>query len=162
MARTVRDHRIESRSARLRLTARPEPYWVLLNEGFHLGYYRGKQSAKWVARHRPPGRAGGYNKSTLGEADDTADADGVRVLDFRQAQDRARDWLRAVEGGVQVKAGYTVGDALDDYLKAFTGKDRVNTKRRIDQFIRPALGDTRLSRLAGHSGLRPTAAAPIA
>lgn len=147
MARTVRDHRLETRAARARLTARAEPYWTLLNEGFHLGYYRGKQSVKWVARHRPPGRAGGYNKSTLGEADDTADADGVRVLDFRQAQDKAREWLRAVEGGVQVKASYTVGDALDDYLKAFKKKDRANTERRIEQFIRPALGDVRLSRL---------------
>jgi integrase len=116
---------------------------MLLNEGFHLGYYRGKSVTRWVARHRPAGRAGGYNN----EADDTADADGTRVLDYRQAQDKAREWLRAVEGGTTVKAGYTVGDALTDYLAAFTGKDVVNTKRRIEQFIRPALGDVKLSRL---------------
>jgi integrase len=120
---------------------------MLLNEGFHLGYYRGKSVTKWVARHRPPGRAGGYNKTTLGEADDTADADGVAILDYRQAQDKAREWLRAVEGGVAVQASYTVGSALDEYIKGFTGKDLVNTKRRIEQFIRPVLGDVRLSRL---------------
>lgn len=147
MARTVRDYRLETRTQRNKLPQRNEPYWVLLSEGFHLGYYRGRSVTKWVARHRPAGRAGGYNKATLGEADDSADADGVKVLDFRQAQDRARDWLRGVEGGVAVRANYTVGDALDDYLKVFSGKDLSNTRRRIEQFIRPALGDIKLSRL---------------
>jgi integrase len=147
MARSVRDHRLETRAARLRLAVRQEPYWALLSEGFHLGYYRGKSVTKWVARNRPPGRSGGYNKTTLGEADDTADADGVRVLNYRQAQDRAREWLRTVEGGVAVKASFTVGDALDEYLNAFTKKDLANTKRRVEQFIRPALGDVKLSRL---------------
>ena len=147
MARTVRNYRLENRSKRLELKARSEPYWMLLNEGFHLGYYRGKSVTKWVARHRPPGRDGGYNKTTLGEADDTADADGVRVLDYRQAQDKAREWLRGVEGGTAVKASYTVGDVLTDYLDTFSGKDIANTRRRVEQFIRPALGDVKLSRL---------------
>lgn len=147
MARTVRDHRLENRSKRDNLPRRSEPYWVLLSEGFHLGYYRGKSVTKWVARHRPPGRTGGYNKTTLGEADDNADADGVKVLDYRQAQDKAREWLRTIEGAGAAKATYTVGDALDDYVKAFRGKDLVNTKRRIEQFVRPVLGHVRLTRL---------------
>src|SRR5690606_39719785 len=111
-----------------------EPYWMLLSEGFHLGYYRGKTVAKWVVRHRPPGRSGGYSKATLGEANDTADADGLHVLDYRQAQDKAREWLRTVEGGAMASASFTVGDALDEYMAAFTGKDRANTIRRIEQF----------------------------
>ena len=147
MARTVRDHRLETRAARSRLSQRAEPYWMLLTEGFHLGYYRGRQSAKWVARPRPPGQGASYKKTTLGEVDDTADADGVRILDYRQAQDKAREWLQAVEGGVAVTAKFTVGDALDEYLKAFTKKDLVNTRRRVEQFIRPALGNVRLSKL---------------
>ena len=68
------------------------------------------------------------------------------MLDYRQAQDKAREWLATVEGGVAVKANYTVGSALDDYLKAFTKKDLANTKRRVEQFVRPALGDVKLSR----------------
>lgn len=147
MARTVRDYRLETRAARLRLTQRAEPYWMLLSEGFHLGYYRGKQSAKWVARHRQPGQGAAYKKTTLAEVDDTSDADGVRILDYRQAQDKAREWLRAVEGGVAVKANFSVGDALDEYLAAFTKKDLVNTKRRAEQFVRPALGRVRLAQL---------------
>ncbi len=148
MARTVRDYRLETRAQRDKLKQRAEPYWVLLSEGFHLGYYRGKSVVKWVARHRPPGRVGGYNKTTLGESDDTGDADGINIIDFRQAQDKAREWLRTVEGGVAVKASFTVGDALDEYLAAFQGKDLANTRRRVEQFVRPALGDVKLSRLS--------------
>jgi integrase len=147
MARTVRDYRLETRAARLRLGQRSEPYWMLLSEGFHLGYYRGKQTAKWVARHRPAGQGAAYKKTTLGEADDTSDSDGVRILDYRQAQDKAREWLRAVEGGVAVTAKFSVGDALDEYLKAFTKKDLANTRRRVEQFVRPALGRVPLAKL---------------
>ncbi|MES2492302.1 MAG: site-specific integrase [Pseudomonadota bacterium] len=147
MARTVRDYRLETRAARARLAQRAEPYWMLLSEGFHLGYYRGKQSAKWVARHRAPGAGAAYKKTTLGEADDTSDADSVRILDYRQAQDKARAWLRAVEGGVAVTASYSVGNVLDDYLKAFTKKDLINTRRRVEHFVRPALGNVKLSQL---------------
>ena len=147
MARSVRDHRLETRAARFRLAVRQEPYWALLSEGLHLGYYRGKQVAKWVVRFRPPGRPGGYEKGTLGEADDHADADGVLVLDYRQAQDKAREWQRGKTGAEKVTANYTVGDALNDYLDAFTGKDKVNTKRRADKLIRPVLGHIHLSKL---------------
>ena len=147
MARTVRDHRLESRAARSRLGQRAEPYWTLLSEGFHLGYYRGRRASKWVARHRTPGQGSIYRKTTLGEADDTSDADGMRILNYRQAQDKAREWLRAVEGGFAVTASFTVGDALDEYLAAFTGKDLVNTQRRIEEFIRPALCNVRLTRI---------------
>jgi hypothetical protein len=147
MPRTVRDHRLETRAARARLAEREEAYWMLLNEGFHLGYFHGRSVSKWYARFRPSGGNGGYKKTTLGEADDTADADGVKILDFRQAQDKARDWLRVIEGGGAVMASFTVGDALDEYMTAFSGKDRKNTQRRIDQFIKPALGSVKLSRL---------------
>jgi integrase len=147
MARSVRKFRVETRAARARLAQRAEPYWTLLSEGLHLGYYRGRLSAKWVARYRAIGGEGGYTKTTLGGSDDSADADGVNVLNYRQAQDAARAWLRALEGGVQIVATYTVGDALDDYLKAFKGKDLANTRRRIEQFIRPALGKVQLPKL---------------
>lgn len=147
MARTVRDHRLESRERRGNLAQRPEPYWMLMSEGFHLGCYRGAKVSKWVARYRQPGSDKGYIKTTLGVVDDTEDANGVTVLNFRQAQDKAREWHRNVEGGVGVVTSFTVGDALDEYIKGFTGKDLANTKRRIEQFIRPALGDVRLAQL---------------
>jgi len=100
-----------------------------------------------VARHREPGKGASYTKTTLAEADDVSDADGVRILDYRQAQEQARAWLRGIEGGVAVTASFTVGDALDEYLKAFTKKDLVNTRRRVEQFVRPALGKVKLAKL---------------
>ena len=40
MARTVRDANLETRTARLRLRIRSEPYWRGLEKGFALGYRR--------------------------------------------------------------------------------------------------------------------------
>jgi hypothetical protein len=40
MARTVRDAKLETRTARLRLPIRSEPYWRGLEKGFALGYRR--------------------------------------------------------------------------------------------------------------------------
>jgi integrase len=147
MARTVRDHRLETRAARLRLPIRSEPYWRQISEGCHLGYYRGARGGKWVARFRPAGRAGGYDKRTLGEADDYSDADGVRILDYRHAQDAARAWF-AVHGNAGRKFGpYTVSDCLDDYLEGFGGKSLYSTRARIEALIRPALGQIIMAEL---------------
>ncbi len=88
---------------------------MLLSEGFHLGYYKGRTVGKWTVRHRSPGRAGGYSKSTLGEADHNAGANDSTVLNYRQAQDEARKWLATLEGRHGVKAGFTVANALDEY-----------------------------------------------
>ena len=50
MARTVQDAKLAKREQRLRLEPRKKPYWLTLNEGEHLGYYRGARVGKWVAR----------------------------------------------------------------------------------------------------------------
>jgi hypothetical protein len=126
----------------LRLDARKKPYWLTLNEGEHLGYYRGARVGKWLARYRRPGAAGNYQETTIAEADDTSDADGAVILNFRQAQDAARKWFAGLERGCGRRtAAYKVSDALDDYLEAFAGKDIVNTRSRIEAIIRPALGE---------------------
>ncbi len=80
MSRTIRDTRLETRAARERLTVRHEPYWRGIAEGWHLGYYKGRRGGSWVARYRPPG--GTYEKTRLGRADDTEDANGVTILDY--------------------------------------------------------------------------------
>lgn len=141
MARTVQDVRLAKREQRLRLEPRKKPYWLTLNEGEHLGYYRGARVGKWMARYRRPGTMGNYQETTIAEADDTSDSDGAVILDFRQAQDAARKWFVELErGGGRRTVVYTVSAALDDYLAAFAGKDIVNTRSRIDTMIRPALG----------------------
>ncbi len=148
MARTVQDARLAKREQRLRLEHRKKPYWLTLNEGEHLGYYRGARVGKWVARFRRAGVGGNYQETTIAEADDTADADGVVILNFRQAQDAARQWFAGLERNGGRRAGsYAVSDALDDYLATFQGRDLANTRRRIEAIIRPALGSVDVAKL---------------
>lgn len=141
MARTLKDHRLETRAARLRLPPSKQPYWREISQGAHIGYFRGKRVGKWVARHRPLRSGSGYLQMTLGVADDIEDADGVAILDFREAQERARAWFNEVARGTpKSNLKYTVSDALDDYLTVFSGKSRTTTNGKIEAIIRPALG----------------------
>lgn len=128
VARTVKDHRLGTRAERGRLPQRAEPYWRLLSEGLHLGYYRGKRCGKWVVRFRPPGRDGGYVKETLGETDDLTDANGSTVLSYKDAVAKAHEWQEALgTAGGKRPGSFTVSDALDEYLGSFKGKGIVDT-----------------------------------
>lgn len=148
MARIVQDVKLGKREQRLRLAERKKPYWMTINEGEHLGYYRGARVGKWVARYRRAGAAGNYQETTIAEADDSADADGTVILNFRQAQEAARKWFLSLERNGGRKTGaYTVSDALDDYLEGFQGKDMANTRRRIEAIVRPEMGRHEVSRL---------------
>lgn len=141
MARIVQDVKLAKREQRLRLAERKKPYWMTINEGEHLGYYRGARVGKWVARYRRAGSTGNYQETTLAEADDNADADGTVILNFKQAQEAARKWFTALErNGGRRTGAYTVSDALDDYLTGFQGKDLPNTRRRIEAIVRPEMG----------------------
>jgi hypothetical protein len=90
---TVRDANLETRTARLRLPIRAEPYWRGLEKSFALGYRRRASGGTWLARRR--GVSGGYAEHRIGTTDDLQDADGVAVLDYGQAQKNAREWWRA-------------------------------------------------------------------
>jgi len=50
MARTVRNAKLDSRSARSKLTARREPYWVVISKGCAIGYRKGAGGGTWIAR----------------------------------------------------------------------------------------------------------------
>ena len=50
MARTVRDAKLDTRAARLRLEIRPEPYWRAFEKGLALGYRRRANGGTWLAR----------------------------------------------------------------------------------------------------------------
>ena len=57
---------------------------------------------------------GQYHVRNIGIADDIADADGVTVLDFWQAQEKAR----GIRGdNADVPARYTVRQAIADYVQ---------------------------------------------
>jgi integrase len=156
MARTVKDSRLDTKAAREGLKARSEPHWRALEMGLHLGYRKRGLGGSWVARRRKANEASGsrYVETKIGLADDLADADGVRVFDFSQAQSKARAWVRAAEiaaaGGVDPDKPYTVGNALDDYLDNYItegGKAEYEARRTIDVLIRPVLGAIPLPKL---------------
>lgn len=147
MARTVRDTRLDTRAARLRLKASKQPYWREVSQGAHLGYYRGKRVSKWIARFRPLRSSGGYIQTTLGVADDVEEADGTVILSFAQAQEQAREWFRKTGRGIP-SGPYTVGEALDDYLAGFPGKSLSATRNKVEAIIRPSIGGARTSELS--------------
>jgi hypothetical protein len=152
MARTVRDANLETRTARLRLPIRTEPYWRGLEKGFALGYRRRIRGGTWLGRRRQAD--GGYLEHRIGTTDDLQDADGVAVLDYAQAQNAAREWWRAEtrrEEGHDTRQGpLTVADAMAEYLKAYErrgGKAVYETQRAADTHIVPALGTTPVGKL---------------
>jgi len=153
VARTVRDANLETRTARLRLPIRSEPYWRGLEKGFALGYRRRGKGGTWLARRRAA-TGGGYAEHRIGTTDDLQDADGVAVLDYAQAQSAARDWWRAEtrreEGHDPRQGPFSVKDAIDDYLKSYErrgGKAVYDARRAAETHILPTLGPLLVTKL---------------
>jgi integrase len=97
MARTARNAKLDTRSARAKLVIRREPYWCNLGGGLAVGYRRiDRNYGTWIARAYDGTDASGKavrRYQALGLADDTREADGVDVLTFAQAQAIAREWF---------------------------------------------------------------------
>lgn len=151
MARTVKDASLETRAARGRLGERTEPYWRAIDQGSHLGYYKGARGGSWIARFYHGGK---YHKSSLGTADDRQDADGVAILNFREAQAKARAWFssqaRLAAGLEPSPSGpYTVENAMSDYLAWFEAhrKGTTSTRSVINTHILPSLGTREVAKL---------------
>jgi hypothetical protein len=152
MARTARNSSLETRTARARLGIRRTPYFAKIAKGLRLGYYRGSIAGSWVARcYRG---AGVYATEALGVADDTLEADGVKVLDYWQAQEHARRWgerQRLIAEGMVREGTYTVADAVKDYLAEIAAEKRPtsvrNAKYIFDASILPDLGTMQLEKL---------------
>ncbi len=145
MARTVRDASLGSRSARFGLAASGKPYYRALDPGLHIGYRKGKDGGRWVMR-RYLGD-GTYQVETIATADDKADADGVAVLDFRQAQARIRELhverTRVAQGLPASEGPYTIGRCVDEYLDWLdrNRKSAKDARYRAEALILPELGD---------------------
>ncbi len=152
MARTVRDAKLETRTARAALRASGKPYYRSIEEGLHLGYRKGKAAGKWVMRSYTGNRK--YEVETIGLADDTLDPDGAVILSFAQAQAVARrrftEAKRAAAGLPALATGpYTVRDAVDEYL---TWADEYKKSARVlrwtaEASILPELGDVPCAKL---------------
>jgi integrase len=151
MARTLRDPKLDSRTARLKLPIRREPYWKPISPGCALGYRRGPGT--WIAKYR--GDDGQRHYTAIGAADDTLDADGHVALSFVQAQEKARGFFtqkaREATGDFSPSGPYTVADAFDDYFKyrQRRGRDKSGVRDRyiVNAWILPEFGRVELGKL---------------
>jgi hypothetical protein len=148
VARRIRESILDSRDARLKLKIRGKPYWRSIGSGLHVGYRKGKDVRRWVARVYVG--SGQYVVEAIGHADDVEDADGVNVLTLWQAQDRARQLAskRTTAAG-QRMGPYTVSQAIKDYLDHIAMKpSHYEVKKRLDAYVTPKLARTEVSKLA--------------
>ena len=135
MPRRIRSPQLETRTARLKLPVRRKPYYTpTLAPGIKLGYRRNQGPGTWSVR--AVGGGADWVKR-LGLADDHEAANGADVLDYAQAQDRARALARGTEGGNRPA---TVSEALDHYaadLRARGGDLR--NAARVRRHLPPTL-----------------------
>ncbi len=148
MARSARDKRLETRAARLKLSAGMR-YWMPIGIGLALGYRRTKEGyGTWSARLMlSPNK---YALRALGTADDQQEANGVGVLTFYQAQAKARGVDDGVKeaGGILIKPT-TVKEASDRYLAWYreNRKGIAMAESAVRAHILPTLGDKKLADL---------------
>jgi len=147
MPRAIQDARIQTRTAREKLRPSPTPYYRELEPGVHVGYRKGKRAGKWTVRTLVGDK---YQTTTLGTADDAAEADGVKVLTWAQAVEIARDTARqsvATHEGRRL-GPYSVADAVGDYLEWLReqGRNMKDPEQRLAR-IRAALGEHNLADL---------------
>ena len=119
MARKIRDAKLESRTARLRLPVQKKPFTgPALARGIHLLYRRNKGNGTWIAK--ASNGHGGYWTKGFSVADDFEDADATHVLTFHQACDAAKALARGNADAHHGDKPMTVGDALAAYKRDLT------------------------------------------
>jgi integrase len=140
MARTVRNQKLDTRSARAKLPVGSAIYWVSLAPGCALGYRKGPKRGVWIAKIV---RGGLRRQTALGPADDVLDPDGLLAISYGDAQRRAREWFEAVMQPVTPTGPYAVANAVADYLEWFkaTGRKSIKeTEASVKAFMLPQLG----------------------
>ena len=148
MAKATRNSRLETRTARNKLKARKGPYWISIGRALHLGYRKGKKGGSWIARVYHKGK---YLEQKLGKADDYQDPNNLDVLNYFQAQERARqfanDCAKASYG--KKNAPLTVAEAVNNYLAWYQVHRKAydRTKYTVDTHILPQLGSGLLDEL---------------
>ena len=153
MARTVRNRKLDTRSARIKLNQRREPYWTSYRQDARSDIGGAPNGGTWIARMRD--EAGKQHYQALGAADDARDPDGLTAFSYAHAQAQARKFFarksRELAGHIEEQNGpYTVATAISDY---FAARERRGSKgARADLYVAearilPDLGDIELSRL---------------
>jgi integrase len=114
MARRPRASKLENRTSRLKLAGRLKPHdFTPVSPGVSVGYRRNRSVGAWVVRVAD-GKGGNWTKR-VGAADDHEAADGVRVFDWWQAIDKARQVARGDDADTGRPA--TVADAVAAYAR---------------------------------------------
>jgi integrase len=121
----------------------------------HLGYRkpRGRKgkpavSGKWVLRRYVGGQS--YVVETIAIADDFADADGVAILSFDQAQEEARErFKRNAHEEAGIAGPLTVKEAVEQYLSWLETKRKSAycARRAAEASIYPRIGDAECASL---------------
>jgi integrase len=153
MARTIRNAKIDSKSARLKLIRRREPHWTLLKKGHALGYRKGASGGTWIARVRDD--SGRSHYGALGQSDDLAEANDQDIFSFGQAQEKALQFFKnfsdvAAQGYAVPEKPITVTAALEEYFTAYVrrgGKSLNRMRSYVRTHIESELGNLPLSKL---------------
>jgi len=151
MARTKRNAKLDTRSARTKLPVGKTMHWVSLDRGKELGYRKNGNGGVWVAKLVSPKLR---KEQRLGGADDVLDPNGTSVLSYSQAQEKARAWFAQMEEQLAGKAGpsraaLTVAEACGryvDYLRA-EAKTAEDAEQRIRKHVLPTLGSRPVAEL---------------
>jgi integrase len=148
MARSARSAKLETRSSRLRLPVAKKPIFVKIGPGIGLGYRRNQTAGTWVVRVAN-GHGSNWTKA-IGLADDFDPANGASVLDFWQAQGKARLLARKdLTGDEDAAKPITVAQALETYEQDLLtrGGDAANVGR-VRVHLPPALRDRAVTLLS--------------
>ncbi len=142
MSKTVRERKLDSPAARAKLKASGKPYWRSIDPGLHLGYRKGLAGGKWVAR-RYLGEER-YAVETIGTADDHSTANDDTVLDFFQAQGRARNIAAKAKSPSTPQGPFTVDDCMGAYFDRLDHEGSKSLSDALGRYalhILPTLGD---------------------
>lgn len=140
---------LETREQREKLRPRHDPYWRSISRGLAIGYRKGtaNTSSQWyVRRYRGDDL---YVKDTLGQTDDRAPADGVRILSWSQALRKAlADDLQATLASKRL----SVSELLALYLDHRRAKSRSALSVLLDEgklraHVIPKFADEQVSQI---------------
>jgi len=137
---------LDSRTARLELKPRKQPYYVQVAPRVTLGYVRhDPPPGTWIMREKTED---GYRREKIGTADDVGFADGKSVLAYIQARERAANGDASDPGSAEP---LSVKRAVERYLAALEARKgsaaATDARQRAEKHIDPTLGKKRVTRL---------------